>query len=477
MSTEHEQHVTLLDLREQVIGGRFKLLRRLRRGSYAEVWVADNLSPKEGEPLTVAVKVLNLVLQGQLEPFMEALLSENIRWEDYSLRRLQHPRIVRLFESGEDSDRRTGRQFYYLVLELLDGGDIYELCHRKPLQFENALPYIAQACSALTCAHENFIIHRDVKPNNLLLTSDRRTVKTLDFGTARVLDKQNGAITRVGTDVYAAPESYTPAGDVILTPAADIYSLAKVLLFMLTGDSPAYLAQKQIIALPPALMSEPWAESLLSILSKATCDEPRDRYQSVEEFHQALRQVLDLTEVAIGPSTNNCRERRECYPPPKFTRFEIPVTNTNSFAAALPMNGFAPAGVSNGFRRLVCDAWGNVPSQLVVTVVAIVLVAAPKILSLFPRGDVPGVTSQKVADPLVGKEARADTDLNIRSGATADQPKIGLAEKESRVRILSYNSDRTWYQVQVIQHGRSKIDPTSSDRGWVRSKFLTLVNS
>src|SRR5437868_12948955 len=119
MSTEHEQHVTLLDLREQIIAGRFKLLRRLRRGSYAEVWIANNLSPKDGEPLTVAVKVLNPGLQGVFDSRMETLLSDNIKLEDYSLRRIRHPHIVRLFESGEDSDRRTGRQFYYLVLELL----------------------------------------------------------------------------------------------------------------------------------------------------------------------------------------------------------------------------------------------------------------------------------------------------------------------------------------------------------------------
>src|ERR1051325_2325114 len=149
MSTDQEQNGTLLDLREQVIAGRFRLLRRMRRGSYAEVWIADNVAPKDGEPLTAAVKILNLALQGQLEPGMESLLSDNIKLEDYSLRRLQHPHIVRLFESGEDWDRRTGRHFYYLVLELLEGGDVYNLCHRNPLKLDDALVYVAQACTAL----------------------------------------------------------------------------------------------------------------------------------------------------------------------------------------------------------------------------------------------------------------------------------------------------------------------------------------
>ena len=482
MSIEHEQHVTLLDLREQIIARRFKLLRRLCRGSYAEVWIANNLSPKDGEPLTVAVKVLNPGLQGLFDSRMETLLSDNIKLEDYSLRRLRHPHIVRLFESGEDSDRRTGRQFYYLVLELLEGGDLYNLCHVNPLKLDDALGYIAQVCSALTYAHQNGIIHRDIKPNNFLLTKDRRTLKALDFGTASVLDKQNGSITRVGTEVYAAPESYTPGDSAVVTAAADVYSLAKVLLFMLTGDSPAHLAQKQITFLPTDLMTEAWGPSLLLVLSKATCDEPSSRHQSAQEFHYALRRVLELTEVALVTSYNSIRKRGECYMLPKFTRFEVAVPNTNDVAAALPLNEFAFAAFSNRFNRFIREAWDNVPSHLVlqilgvVTIVAIVLVAASQIIALFHRASAPIATVQKIADPLIGKEARADTDVNIRSGANAEQQKIGLAEKDSRVRILAYNPDRTWYEVQVIQHGRPKADPNSSDCGWIRSKFLTLAN-
>ena len=483
MSTEHEQHVTLLDLREQIIAGRFKLLRRLRRGSYAEVWIAHNLSPKEGEPMTVAVKVLNPGLQGVFDSRMETLLTDNIKLEDYSLRRVRHPHIVRLFESGEDSDRRTGRQFYYLVLELLEGGDLYNLCHVNRLRLDDALAYVAQACSALTCAHQHGIIHRDIKPNNFLLTKDRRTLKALDFGTARVLDKQNGSITRVGTEVYAAPESYTPGDSAVVTAAADVYSLAKVLLFMLTGDSPAHLAQKQITFLAPDLMTEAWGPSLLSVLSKATCDEPSSRYQSVEEFHHALRQVLELTEVSVGNSADFPRERLEYYEPPKFTRFEVPVINAQGFAAVLPTNGLDLAGVSDAFHRLIHDAWSNIPNRLVVqvlavvTIVALVLMAASQILPLLHRSTVSVVKTQKTADPLIGREAQTDTDVNIRSSAGSEHDKIGLVEKDSRVKILSYNSDRTWYEVEVLAHSRPKIDPTSSDHGWVRSKFLTLAGS
>ena len=481
MSTDHEQNVTLLDLREQIIAGRFKLLRRLRRGSYAEVWIADNLAPKDGEPSTVAVKILNLGLQGQLEPQKERILIDNIRFEDYSLRKLRHPNIVQLIESGEDADKRTGRQFYYLVLELLEGGDLYHLCHNQPLSLENALPFVAQVCAALTYAHQHGIIHRDVKPNNFLLAKDGGVLKTLDFGTAHLLGKQNGMITNVGTDIYSAPESFSRTDAALLSPATDVYSLAKVLLFMLTGNSPAHLAQKQITILPEAAMNNLWTESLLRVLAKATADQPLNRYHSVEDFHHALREILELTEIEVATkaSRGQNRDRRPYCSHPKHTRFEVVVPTHHGGAAALPVGGVAAVGVFNEFRRR--DAWGNIPSQLivqvlaVVAVVAIVLMATAQILPLFNRGNVPLVTAQRPADPLVGKEARADTDVNIRPGANAEQPKIGLAEKDSRLRILSYNADRTWYEVQVLQHGRPKTDPNSSDHGWVRSRFLTLA--
>jgi len=90
---------------------------------------------------------------------------------------------------------------------------------------------------------------------------------------------------------------------------------------------------------------------------------------------------------------------------------------------------------------------------------------------MLPR---PVVSTEKISDPLIGKEAHATTDLNIRSGPNADQPKIGLVEKQSQVRILSFNNDRTWYEIQVTAHGRAKADPNSSDHGWVNRKYLVF---
>src|ERR1051325_10915813 len=160
---------------------------------------------------------------------------------------------------------------------------------------------------------------------------------------------------------------------------------------MLTGESPAYVGQKQGTHLPTKLMTERWAEPLLSVLSKATFDEPRYRYQSVQQFYCALRQIWDLTEIGSAAPMSSTREGCENDPPPKFTRFEVPVLNTNSAAATLPVNAFVSSGVLGEFRRLGRDAWDNIPSLLIVqilaiiAVVAVVLITASQILPLFKR--------------------------------------------------------------------------------------------
>ena len=81
------------------------------------------------------------------------------------------------------------------------------LCRRRPLKLEGALFYLEQVCAGLEHAHSRGVIHRDIKPQNLLLTADQHTVKIADFGVAK-LEATDGAITRVGTDVYAAPEHH-----------------------------------------------------------------------------------------------------------------------------------------------------------------------------------------------------------------------------------------------------------------------------
>jgi serine/threonine protein kinase len=475
--TSSERGVTLLNLNDQMVAGRFKLLRRTARGSYAEIYVADNLSPKDDEPLTVAVKVLNLGLQGQLDARMQRTLIENVKVEANSLSRLRHPHIVRLYESGEEREDRNGRQLYYLVMEYMGGGDLNSACRMKPLALEDAVVYLGQICSALSCAHEHGILHRDIKPNNLLLSGDGRLVKLLDFGTAQLLENQNGNVTRVGTPVYSAPESYSPADGVGLTCAADIYSLAKLLLFMITGDSPAHLAQKQIASMPSTLTNQPWAGSLLAVLKKSTTHKANERYQTVDEFHTELRSVLELTEVAARPSQKKASSGSSGYRPPRHSRFEVPVPNRPILAYASTAGTFLGAGWLEDLMESLEHTVRFIPTKLAVRIMlvliitALLLVVSPPILRWW-RGPSPQAV---MARETPEQSAMTLTDLNIRSGPSPNVQKIGLAERSSRVRVISCNQPGSWCEIEVLQHGRVKLDYSSSDRGWVSKKFLEFT--
>ena len=146
------------------------------------------------------------------------------------------------------------------------------------------------------------IIHRDIKPQNLLLTEDKKTVKIADFGVARV-NQSDSPITRVGTDIYAPPE-HSPmlAGTTgtltlaKLTPAADIYSLAKSAYVLITCESPRFFAGQPITELPVSDRKEVWAKELLQILNKATQSDAARRYQSVEDFWNDLQKLRLLAD-------------------------------------------------------------------------------------------------------------------------------------------------------------------------------------
>jgi hypothetical protein len=138
----------------------------------------------------------------------------------------------------------------------------------------------------------------------------------------------------------------------------------------------------------------------------------------------------------------------------------------------------APASrISQSIR----DGAKNTPNSLLLQILAVVIIGllviiVARVIPSSRHSNLPVVSPQSFVDPLVGKEGRTSTDVNIRSGSGAEQQKIGLLEKDSRVRILSYSADRTWYEVQVLKHGRPKTDPNSLDHGWVRSKFIMSAN-
>ena len=281
-----------LKLHQSRLDSRYDIVDCLGRGSYAEIYVANDNAAVDGAPRTVVIKALNLYLQEDPDPELERTLVSNFQNEAVALDRVRHPNVINRLGHGTAIDL-NGTTFHYIVLEYLPGGDMFALTRTRPLTIQRALHYLEQVCSGLAHAHKCGVIHRDIKPQNLLLTADKEIVKIADFGVAR-LDANEGAITRVGTNIYSAPEHNpsmhtgqlmttglrTPAAD-FLTPAADIYSLAKTTYTLLAGESPRRFAQHAISDLPESVKETFWAKPVLRVLEKATQSRRELRYQTV----------------------------------------------------------------------------------------------------------------------------------------------------------------------------------------------------
>src|SRR3981081_776993 len=290
--------MTELKLLQCRVDGRYDVEDCLGRGSYAAIYTARDLGATDERFRSVFIRALNVLLQGNQDADVEPSLIKNSPNKAVALDRVRHPNIISRLGHGTAIDL-TGTAFHYIVLEYLGGGDLSLLCRKEPLKFDRALFYLQQLCAGLAYAHECGVIHRDIKPQNLLLTADHETLKIADFGVAKV-EAAEGAITRVGTNIYAAPEHnplvQTAALDTgslsgaqtQLTPAADIYSLAKTAYTMICGVAPRAFAHHPISTLPAPMSFEPWAESLLRVLERATQTRPGDRYQRVQDFWAEL---------------------------------------------------------------------------------------------------------------------------------------------------------------------------------------------
>jgi hypothetical protein len=206
-----------------VLAGRYRLSERIATGGMGEVWAADDVAL--GRP--VAVKILKAEYAGSPE------FRVRFRQEARHAAALSHPGVAHVYDSGEgDADHPP-----YLVMELVDGEPLSALLAREgPLAPERTADLVAQAAGALDVAHRSGVVHRDVKPGNLLICRDG-TVKITDFGVARAVDAAplTQADAVVGTPLYLSPEQ---AAGRPATAASDLYALGIVAYECLTGRPP-----------------------------------------------------------------------------------------------------------------------------------------------------------------------------------------------------------------------------------------------
>ncbi len=267
----------------QTLGGRYELLARIGGGGMALVYKARDLLLNR----YVAVKVLRPQFMHDDE------FIRRFRREAQAAASLSHPNIVSIYDVGQEEDT------HYIVMEFVDGSNLNEIImERAPLQPDEAVKIASQICDALDHAHSNQIIHRDIKPHNILIGKNGR-VKVTDFGIARAVTSstitQTGSV--VGSVHYFSPEH---AKGVTTGEKSDIYSLGIVLYQMLTGRLP-FLGESPIsVALKH--LQEPFdrpreanphiPQSVENVIMRAMRKNPQERYPSARDMLADLETCL-----------------------------------------------------------------------------------------------------------------------------------------------------------------------------------------
>ncbi|TBL78338.1 Stk1 family PASTA domain-containing Ser/Thr kinase [Paenibacillus thalictri] len=271
------------------LGGRYEILERIGGGGMALVY--------KGLDILLHRKVAVKVLRQQYVHDEEFI--RRFRREAQSAASLSHPNVVSIYDVGQEGE------IHYIVMEYIEGTTLNELIkERAPLQVEEAVHFACQIGDALEHAHQNQIIHRDIKPHNILIGKNGR-VKVTDFGIARAATSstitQTGSV--VGSVHYFSPEHAkgTPTGE-----QSDLYSLGIVLYQMLTGrlpflgESPISVALKHLQedVEEPRKVNPLIPQSVENIILRAMRKNPAERYQTA-------RQMLDDLDTALRPDRRN----------------------------------------------------------------------------------------------------------------------------------------------------------------------------
>jgi eukaryotic-like serine/threonine-protein kinase len=271
--------------------GRYRILRKLGTGGMANVYLAED----EVLGRRVAIKILNDRHAGD-DQFVE-----RFRREAKNAASLSHPNIVSIYDRGEAEGT------YYIAMEYLDGRSLKELIvARGPAPIHLAVDYARQILAAIRFAHRHGIVHRDIKPHNVLVDGEGR-LKVTDFGIARAgVSQMTEAGSIIGTAQYLSPEQAKGAS---VDQTSDLYSVGVVLYELLTGvvpfsgDTPVEIAMKHLSTIPepPSAKRADVPRDLDMVVMRALGKDPSERYQSAEEMDADLRRVN--RGVAISPVT------------------------------------------------------------------------------------------------------------------------------------------------------------------------------
>src|SRR5579875_1089661 len=274
----------------KVVGSRYELGELLGYGGMAEVHRGHDTRLNRD----VAIKVLRADLA------RDPSFLNRFRREAHSAAGLNHPSIVSVYDTGEDL-APDGTAVPFIVMEYVEGRTLRDILKSEGrLPVRRAMEIIADVCTALEFSHRNGIIHRDIKPGNIMITP-QGAVKVMDFGIARAVADSSATVTQtanvIGTAQYLSPEQ---ARGEAVDPRSDVYSCGCLLYELVTGvppfqgDSPVAVAYQDVREnpLPPSARNAELPRTVDSIVMKALAKNPLNRYQSAGDMRADLQRAL-----------------------------------------------------------------------------------------------------------------------------------------------------------------------------------------
>jgi eukaryotic-like serine/threonine-protein kinase len=328
--------------------GHYRLIRLLGRGGFAEVYLGEHLHLKT----QAAIKVLYTALEEEdIESFLR---------EAQTVARLKHPHIVRVFDF--DVQDHTP----YLVMDYLPNGNVRRSCPKgKVLPLETIISYVNQVASALQYAHDQKVIHRDVKPENMLLDRDNSVVLS-DFGIALMAQssRYQSAQEVAGTAAYMAPEQFQGHPH----RASDQYALGVVVYEWLSGDKPFHgtfseIASQHLFVPPPALSEKvPTISSAIEqVIRTALEKDPQKRFRSVIDLATALKHACSAMPPQQVALTTEASLLSEPSLPSQASPIVLPTQSPQT------ANIITPSGKASLLTETVCSPNQSLPSTVAIT--------------------------------------------------------------------------------------------------------------